>query len=174
MKIPFKGHMPEVAPDVYIAPGAQVIGDVTIGAQSSIWPNAVVRGDMAKITVGQKTNIQDNATLHVEPDHPLVIGNEVIVGHNAVLHGCTIENNALVGMGAIVLDGTIVGEQSLIGAGALIPPNKVIPPRSLVVGSPGKVIRELTAEELDHLKHAANGYAEIAQIYMTEASDTAQ
>ncbi|AZR71974.1 gamma carbonic anhydrase family protein [Anoxybacter fermentans] len=165
MKFSYKGYSPKVADDVYIAPGAQVIGDVEIGAGSSIWPNAVVRGDMAKITIGQRTNIQDNCTLHVDDEHPLIIGDDVTVGHNAVLHGCTIGNNALIGMGAIILDGAKIGDQALIGAGTLIPPGKEIPPRSLVVGSPGKVVRELKDEELAALKRSAEVYAKKAQTY---------
>lgn len=168
MKYSYKGHIPEIADDVYIAPGASVIGRVTIGASSSIWPNAVVRGDIATITIGERTNIQDNSTLHVDSDHPLRVGNDVVVGHNAILHGCTIEDNCLIGMGAIVLDGAIIGEGSLIGAGALVAPNKVIPPQSLVMGSPGKVIRELTAEEVEKIQHAAAEYAAKAQEFMTQ------
>lgn len=164
----FKGISPKIADDVYIAEGAQIIGDVTIGAQASIWPNAVVRGDMSYIRIGKFTNVQDNATLHVDTEHPLQIGDGVTVGHNAILHGCEIGNNALIGMGAIVLDGAKVGEQSLIGAGALIPPGKEIPPYSLVVGSPGKVKRTLSEAELAGLKKSATTYAKKAEIYKTE------
>lgn len=167
MRYTYKGIAPNIADNVYIAPGAQVIGDVQIGSGSSLWPNAVVRGDMAPITIGEETNIQDNSTLHVDSGHPLTIGNSVTVGHNAILHGCTIMDHALIGMGAIVLDGAKVGEFALIGAGSLIPPGKEIPPRSLVVGSPGKVVRELSEEEMKHLKQSATVYAEKAQIYRT-------
>jgi carbonic anhydrase/acetyltransferase-like protein (isoleucine patch superfamily) len=168
MRFTYKGITPKIAADVYIAPGAQVIGDVQIGSGSSLWPNAVVRGDMARITIGQQTNIQDNATLHVDSGHPLTIGDSVTIGHNAILHGCTIMDHALIGMGAIVLDGANVGEFALIGAGALVPPGKVIPPRSLAVGSPAKVIRELSDDELNHLKRSATVYAEKAQVYRTQ------
>lgn len=168
MKYTYKGIAPKVAKNVYIAPGAQIIGDTEIGEKSSIWPNAIVRGDMAKITIGRRTNIQDNSTLHVDHGHPLTIGDDVTVGHNAILHGCTIENNALVGMGAIVLDGAKVGEQALIGAGALVPPGKEIPARSLVVGSPCKVVRELKEEELTALKQSPITYAEKAEVYRTQ------
>ena len=164
----FKGISPKVADDVYIAEGAQIIGDVVIDTQASIWPNAVVRGDMSYIRIGKFTNIQDNATLHVDTEHPLLIGDGVTVGHNAILHGCEIGNNSLIGMGAIVLDGAKVGEQSLIGAGALIPPGKEIPPHSLVVGSPGKVKRTLSEEELAGLKKSAKTYAKKAEIYRSE------
>lgn len=165
MRFMYKGITPQIAEDVYIAPGAQVIGDVRIGPGSSLWPNAVVRGDMAPITIGERTNIQDNSTLHVDTEHPLTIGNAVTVGHNAILHGCIIRDNALIGMGATVLDGAIIGEFALIGAGALIPPGKEIPPRSLVVGAPGKVVRQLSDEEVNHLQRSADVYAEKAQTY---------
>lgn len=168
MRYTYKGIIPKVHEDVFMGPGSAVVGDVEIGAGSSIWPNAVVRGDMASIKIGQNTNIQDNATLHVDPGHPLTIGDGVTVGHNAILHGCTIANNALIGMGAIVLDGARVGEFALIGAGALVPPGKEIPPRSLAVGSPCKVVRELTEEELSHLRRSATAYAEKAQVYRTQ------
>lgn len=168
MKYSYKGHIPKIASDVYIGPGASVIGRVTMGAGSSIWPNAVVRGDIAEICIGERTNIQDNSTLHVDSGHPLKVGNDVVVGHNAILHGCTVEDNCLIGMGAIVLDGAIIGERSLIGAGALIAPNKVIPPQSLVMGSPGKVVRNLTEEEVEHIRHAAAEYSAKAQEFMTQ------
>ncbi len=169
MKYSYKGITPKVAEDVYISPGVQIIGDVEIGSKSNLWPNAVIRGDMNKITIGQHTNVQDNSTLHVDTDHPLVIGDNVTIGHNAILHGCTIGNTTLIGMGAIVLDGAKIGDEVLIGAGALIPPGKEIPPRCLVVGSPGKVIRELKEEEITALKRSANTYAEKGQIYRTQS-----
>ncbi len=168
MKFSYQGITPKVAADVFIAQGAQIIGNVEIGQGSSIWPNAVLRGDVARITIGQKTNIQDNSTLHVDSKYSLTIGNEVTIGHNAILHGCTIGDNVLIGMGAIVLDGAKIGDQCLIGAGSLIPPGKEIPPRSLVVGSPGRVKRTLNDTEITALKTSASGYAQKAQIYLSE------
>lgn len=172
MKYTYKGIAPKVAKNVYIAPGAQIIGNTEIDEGSSIWPNAIVRGDMDKIIIGRRTNIQDNSTLHSDTGYPLVIGDDVTIGHNAILHGCTIENNALIGMGAIVLDGAKVGEQALIGAGALVPPGKEIPPQSLVVGSPCKVIRKLSEDELESLKNSATTYAKKAEIYRTQVQPT--
>lgn len=168
MKQSYKEFTPEVAEDVYVAPGAQIIGQVKIGAKSSLWPNAILRGDMAAITIGEKTNVQDNSTLHVDTNHPLKIGNNVTIGHNAILHGCTVEDYALIGMGAIVLDGAKIGEKALIGAGALVTPGTEIPPRSLAVGSPAKVVRELKDEEIANLEKSAETYAKKAETYMNQ------
>ena len=147
MLFSYNGLEPTLAPDVYVAPGAKIIGDVTIGEESSVWFNAVLRGDEAPIKIGNGCNIQDNCTCHLFEGFPLVLEDEVSVGHNAILHGCTIRKGALIGMGAIVLDGAEIGEGSLIGANTLIPSGKKIPPNSMVLGSPGKVIRELTEKD---------------------------
>ena len=147
MLFSYNGLTPELAEDVYVAPGAKIIGDVTIGEESTVWFNAVLRGDEAPITIGKGCNIQDNCTCHLFEGFPLVLEDEVSVGHNAILHGCTIRSGALIGMGAIVLDGAEIGEGSLIGANTLIPSGKKIPPNSMVLGSPGKVIRELTEKD---------------------------
>lgn len=169
MKLSYKGIVPKIAEDVYIAPGAQIIGKVEIEKGASVWPNAVIRGDMAEIIIGKQTNIQDNTTLHVDKENPLVIGNQVTIGHNAILHGCTIGDKALIGMGAIILNGAVIGKESLIGAGTLIPPGKEIPPHSLVVGSPGQVKRQLTNEEIAELHKSAETYAHKAQVYQHES-----
>ena len=169
MKLSFQGIIPQIAEDVFVAPGAKIIGNVEIQERSSVWPNAVIRGDLASITIGKETNIQDNTTLHVDAKQPLIIGDQVTIGHNAVLHGCKVEDNVLIGMGAIILNGAVIGKESLIGAATLIPPKKVIPPHSLVVGSPGKVKRQLTPEEIAELKRSAATYAKKAQIYQNEA-----
>lgn len=149
--------MQRIHEDTFIAPTAAVLGEVTLGAGSSVWYHAVLRGDMAPITIGEKTNVQDGCLLHVAERFPLRVGNHVTVGHGAILHGCTVEDGVLIGMGAIVLDGAVIGEGSVIGAGALVGEGKVIPPRSLVVGLPGKVIRQLDeAKAADLIAHAEN------------------
>ncbi len=137
------GIAPDIDADAWVAPDANVIGKVTLGAGASVWFGATLRGDNERIIVGQGSNIQENCVLHTDIGYPLTIGDDCTVGHKAMLHGCTIEDGALIGMGATVLNGAVIGAGSLIGAGALIPQNKVIPPHSLVMGAPGKVVREL-------------------------------
>jgi carbonic anhydrase/acetyltransferase-like protein (isoleucine patch superfamily) len=153
--------MSKIHEDTFVAPSADVVGEVTVGAGSSIWYQAVLRGDMAPITIGEHSNIQDGCLLHVANGFPLQVGNYVTVGHGAILHGCTVEDGVLIGMGAIVLDGAVIGEGSIIGAGALVPEGKVIPPRSLVVGVPGKVIRELDDTKAAGLITHAKNYEEL-------------
>jgi carbonic anhydrase/acetyltransferase-like protein (isoleucine patch superfamily) len=159
------GIKPQLASTVYVAPTAQLIGNITMDAESSVWFNAVLRGDNAPIVVGARTNIQDGCTLHVDSEVPLTIGNGVSVGHHAILHGCTIHDGALIGMGAIVLNHAEIGEQALIAAGSLIPEGKKIPPRSLVMGSPGKVVRELTEKDLEMLHYISGHYVSQGQRY---------
>lgn len=163
MIIQYENIEPNITEGCFIAPSADVIGKVTIGKDSSVWYGAVLRGDVESITIGERSNIQDNVTVHVAHGQKTVIGDDVTVGHNAIVHGCTIGNRVLVGMGAIVLDGAIIEDDVIIGAGALIPPGKVIPSKSLVVGSPGKIVRSLDDQTLESLKNSAN-------IYVTEAS----
>jgi carbonic anhydrase/acetyltransferase-like protein (isoleucine patch superfamily) len=158
MLYPYKNRYPDVHTSVFVAPGAKVIGDVTIGEDSSIWYNTVVRGDEAPITLGYRTNVQDNCTLHLYEDYPLVLENEVSIGHNVILHGCTVRHGALVGMGATVLDGAEIGEEAFIGANTLVPPGKKIPPRTMVMGSPGKVVRELTDKDLAVIRKTIDSY----------------
>ncbi|NLW17967.1 MAG: gamma carbonic anhydrase family protein [Firmicutes bacterium] len=153
--------MRKIHEDTFVAPSADVIGDVTVGAGSSIWYQAVLRGDMAPIIIGEQSNIQDGCLVHVATDYPVRVGNYVTVGHGAILHGCTVEDGVLIGMGAIVLDGAVIGEGSIIGAGALIPEGKVIPPRSLVVGVPGKIIRQLDDAKAAELIAHAEKYAKL-------------
>ncbi|TSD94670.1 gamma carbonic anhydrase family protein [Skermania sp. ID1734] len=152
MKIQLGEHRPHIDPSAWIAPNATVIGRVTLSADVSIWYNAVLRADLETITIGAKTNIQDGCVLHSDPGFPLTVGAGVSVGHNAILHGCTISDDVLVGMGATVLNGAQVGAGSLIAANALIPEGVEIPPGSLVAGVPGKVRRELSDDERDALK----------------------
>lgn len=153
---------PKLGAGVYIAKSAAVLGDVRIGAHSSVWYNATVRGDINYIEIGHHTNIQDNAVLHLADEYPCIVGDYVTVGHSAVVHACTIGNDVLIGMGAIVLDGAVVGEQCLIGAKALVTQRTKIPAGSLVMGAPAKVVRELKPEEQAGLKAWAEKYAENA------------
>src|SRR5690348_2651547 len=148
----FLRKKPVLGQGVYISTGAVVLGDVTIGDYSSVWYNAVLRGDINRIVIGHHTNIQDNSVIHLADDYPCIVGNYVTVGHKAILHACTVGDEVLVGMNATVLDGAVVGEQSLIGAGALVTPRTQIPAGSLVLGSPSKVVRQLSVEERDNLK----------------------
>lgn len=161
--LPYNGISPTIAEDVFIAPGAMVIGDVTIHAGASVWYNAVIRGDVGPIVIGRRTNIQDNSTLHTDADAPLTIGEECTVGHNAVVHGATIGNRVLIGMQAVVLSHAQVSNNSIIGACALVSEHKHIPEGVLAVGVPAKVIRPLSDEEQAHLVTSAAGYCERAQ-----------
>ncbi|MEV0250726.1 gamma carbonic anhydrase family protein [Nocardia sp. NPDC050712] len=152
MMIEIGGVAPEIDETAWLAPNATVIGRVRLAAEVSIWYSAVLRGDLEDISVGAKTNIQDGCVLHADPGMPLSVGAGVSVGHNAILHGCTIGDDVLVGMGATVLNGAVIGAGSLIAANALIPEGAQIPPGSLVAGVPGKVRRELTEPELDRIR----------------------
>src|SRR5215469_9746243 len=158
----FLGKGPTLGKGVYIAKGAVVIGDVTLGAHSSVWFNAVLRGDINRIVVGHHTNIQDNAVLHLADDFPCIVGNYVTVGHAAVVHACTVRDEVLVGMGSTILDGAVIGKQSIIGARALVTQGARIPPGSLVLGAPAKVVRALTRKERAGLRMWADKYVENA------------
>ncbi len=142
--------------------GAKVIGDVTLESKVSIWYNAVVRGDIEPITIDENSNVQDNCVLHVSEDYPVKIGKNVSVGHNATVHGCTLEDNVLVGMGAIILNGAHIKKNCLIGAGALVTENKTFPENSLILGSPAKAVRELSEEEIESIKENADEYVSLA------------
>jgi len=162
----YNGISPQVASDAFVEASAQIVGDVRIGAQSSVWFNVVIRGDVHPIRIGARTNIQDNCTLHVTKGRwPTVVGDGVTVGHGAILHGCTIANRGLIGMGAIVLDGAEVGEECLVGAGSLVTPGSKIPARHLVLGRPAKPVRPLRADELQTLRLSAAEYVELAGRY---------
>ncbi|MFB7673911.1 gamma carbonic anhydrase family protein [Kitasatospora purpeofusca] len=156
------GRVPRVDPTAFVAPNAVVVGSVTVGAGASVWYGAVLRGDAEEITVGPGSNVQDNCTLHADLGFPLVMGERISVGHNAVLHGCVIEDDVLVGMNATVLNGARIGAGSLVAAGAVVPQGMVVPPGSLVAGVPAKVRRELTEEERTGIKFNAEGYALLA------------
>ncbi len=162
---PFRGVWPTIAEDVFIAPGAMIIGNVTIESEASIWYNAVVRGDVAPIVIGRRTNVQDNCTLHVNADAPLTIGAECTIGHNAVVHGALLGDQVLVGMNAVVLSHAQVASRTIIGSCALISEQKHFPQGVLALGVPARVVRELLAEELAYLKQSADGYFARAQEY---------
>lgn len=162
---PYNGVWPTIAEDVFIAPGAMVIGNVTIQEGASVWYNAVVRGDTGPIVIGRRTNIQDNCTLHVDEDAPLTIGDECTVGHGAVVHGATVGDRVLVGMNAAVLSRSQVGSNTIVGACALVAEGKSIPGGVLAVGVPARVVRELSAEEKEHVVEGAVGYAERAKVH---------
>jgi carbonic anhydrase/acetyltransferase-like protein (isoleucine patch superfamily) len=167
----YRGTLPQIAPSAYIDPSAQVIGNVAIGERSSVWCNATLRGDINRITIGEESNVQDNSVLHVdEPDFPLVIGDRVTVGHSVVLHGCTVEDDCLIGIGAIVLNGARIGQGSVVAAGALVPEGMAIPPDSLVMGVPGKVRRQVTDEEKVRFRDNAQHYVETRARYREEPS----
>ena len=154
----FLAKKPVLGRGVYIAKTAVVLGDVTLGDHSSVWYNAVVRGDINRIAIGHHTNIQDNAVLHLADDYACLLGNYITVGHSAIVHACTVGNECLIGMGAVILDGAVVGEQCLIGARALVTQRMQVPPGSLVMGAPAKIVRALTLEERARLKGWAEKY----------------
>ena len=159
MILPYRGRWPKIHETAFVAPSADIIGDVEIGESSSVWFQCVIRGDVHQIRIGSRTNVQDHSMLHVtRQQSPLQIGNEVTIGHRVTLHGCTIGNRVLIGMGAIILDNAEIGDDCLIGAGTLITKNTRIPSGSLVHGSPGKVIRPLKEEELAFLPKSAANY----------------
>ena len=169
--LPYKGVWPKIADDVFIAPGAMVIGDVTILAGASVWFNAVIRADSAPIIIGRRTNIQDNCTLHVDADAPLTIGDECTIGHNAVVHGATLGDHILVGMNAVVLSHATVGSGTVLGATALVGEHKQISENSLALGIPARVLRKLTEQETALLATSAEHYASLASEYRLELKE---
>src|SRR3954471_12708943 len=164
----FKNHAPRAAPSASVDESAQSVGAVVIGEESSVWMNAVVRGDVNHIRIGSRTNIQDGTIVHVmrDPSHPTVVGEDVTVGHGVVLHGCSVANRCLIGMGAILLNGSSVGEDCIVAAGTLLPEGMTVPPRSLVMGSPGKVRRNLTDDEVAFILQSAQNYVTYRLEYM--------
>lgn len=165
--LPFEDATPSVAPDAWIAPGAVVVGDVELGAGASIWYGCVLRGDVNTIRVGARSNVQDGAVLHVTRDRfETIVGEEVTIGHRAVVHGCRVGDGALIGIGAIVLDGAEVGEGALVGAGAVVTPGKTVPPRSLVIGTPARVVRTLEDAELERQRERALDYVKLARRHL--------
>ena len=169
MLISHNGARPQVDPSAYVHSSAQVIGDVHIGPRSSIWFNAVLRGDVNYIRIGNRTNVQDNATIHVSrADCPTIIGDDVTVGHGAIVHACNVGNHCLIGIGAILLDGCHIGDNCLIGAGALVTPGITVEPGYLMLGSPAKPVRPLNEGELRQLRDSANHYTENAERYRSQ------
>ncbi|WP_156290602.1 gamma carbonic anhydrase family protein [Oceanobacillus salinisoli] len=163
MIVPYNEKHPSIHESTFIAPGAHLIGDITIGKESSVWFNAVLRGDEDSITIGEKCSVQDNSTIHLYEGCPVTIEDMVTVGHNVVLHGCLIGKRSIIGMGSTILDNAEVGEECIIGANSLIPSGKKIPPRSLVVGSPGKVIRQLSEKDFELINLSINTYVDKGQ-----------
>ena len=170
----YKEMTPQIGKHTWIAPSADIIGDVEIGEECSIWFGAIVRGDVHFIKIGDRTNIQDLSMIHVThykkhrkigDGNPTIIGNDVTIGHRVMLHGCTIEDACLIGMSATILDGAIIGKESIVGAGSLVTKNKIFPSRSLIMGSPAKVVRELTDEEVEELYASAARYVKFKNDY---------
>jgi carbonic anhydrase/acetyltransferase-like protein (isoleucine patch superfamily) len=169
----FQGIKPTIAKSAFIEETAVVIGDVVIGEDCSVWFNSVIRGDVNYIRLGDRTNVQDLCVLHVtHATAPLVIGNDVTIGHNVVLHGCTIKDRVLIGMGAIIMDGAVIGEDCVVGAGALITEGTIVPPKSLILGSPAKVKRPVTGKELAWIKESAQNYIKYAKQYLSDPTKT--
>lgn len=167
----FQDTKPTIPDSCFIEDTAVVIGDVVMGEDCSVWFNAVIRGDVNHIRIGNRTNVQDLCMLHVTHDtHPLIIGNEVTIGHSVVLHGCTIKDRVLVGMGAIIMDGAVIGEDSVVGAGALVVEGTVVPPKSVILGSPGRVRRGASDAELAWIKESAANYVKYSRQYLSDSS----
>ncbi|HXN72554.1 MAG TPA: gamma carbonic anhydrase family protein [Candidatus Acidoferrales bacterium] len=168
----YLGHAPQIAASAYIDPQAVVIGDVVIGEHSSVWPCAVLRGDVNYMRIGSRTNIQDGSVLHVMRDtNPLILGDNVTVGHAVVLHGCTIESRCLIGMGSIILNGAKIGAGTIIAAGTLVPERTIVLPGSLFMGQPGKLRRALTPEDLESIDRYAQRYVEYKETYKSESGN---
>ena len=171
---PFRKKTPDIKERVYIAESAVVIGDVTIGCDSSVWPTAVIRGDMHKITIGERTSIQDGSVLHIThasdynpAGYPLTIGNDVTVGHKAVLHGCTVHDRCLIGIGALVMDGAVIEQEVIVGAGSLVPPGKRLESGYIYKGNPARQSRALTEKERHFLRYSADNYVKLKNDYLT-------
>ncbi|MFO1302255.1 MAG: gamma carbonic anhydrase family protein [Burkholderiales bacterium] len=164
----FRGFAPQIPASTYVAETATVIGRAILGEDTSVWPGAVIRADSEPIVIGEGSNVQDNAVLHVDPGVPMNIGRRVTVGHQVMMHGCTIGDGSLIGIQAIVLNHAVIGESSLVAAGSIVTERKAFPPRSLIMGAPAKVVRELTDEDVAMLRHAAETYIKRRGFYLTE------
>jgi len=168
---PHHGAMPEIHPTAWVAPGAHIIGDVHIGEGAGVWFGSVLRGDMCSISIGRFTNVQDNTVIHIEseerdhPCRPCIVGDYVTIGHACIIHGCTIDDRVLVGMGSVLMNWSHIASDTILGARALVSERKEIPSRSLVLGIPGKIVRELSDEEVGHIMHSADTYRALAQSY---------
>ncbi len=159
-------HPEQIDPTAFIAPGAMIVGDVTLAEETSVWYYATLRGDTEPIKIGARTNIQEGSIFHVDPGFPLTLGEGVTVGHGAVVHGATVGNNSLIGIRSVVLNGVVIGDNCLVGANALLTQGKEFPAGSLILGSPAKVVRELTPEEIEGLRTSANTYVERSRVFM--------
>ncbi len=168
---PYEGIWPGIPESAFVAASADVIGRVTLGEDSSIWYNSTLRGDINEIVVGPRSNVQDQAVLHLADDYGCYLGELVTIGHSAVVHACTIKDEVLVGMGAIILDGAVIGERSIIGANALVTGGMEVPPGSLVLGSPAKVVRKLDLEEQAGVKHWAEKYVKVSRKFLAREWD---
>src|ERR1700722_14788067 len=164
----FRGIAPRIAVSAYVDPSAQLIGDVTVGERSSIWPNTSLRGDTGPIVIGRETSIQDNCALHLDEGFPLTVGDRVTVGHSVTLHGCTVEDDSLIGIGATVLNGARIGKGSVVAAGSLVPEGMQVPPSTLVMGVPAKPRRVVSVEEQARFKEGVAHYVERAKLYREE------
>lgn len=171
----FRGKQPEIAQRVMVAPESYVLGDVTVGADSSIWPAAIVRGDMHRITIGERVSVQDGAVLHIThasdfnpAGHPLTIGSDVTIGHQACLHGCTVGSEVLIGIGATILDGAVIEDKVIIAAGTLVPPGKTLKSGFMYMGSPAKEARPLTEKERSYFKYTAGNYVKLKDEYLED------
>jgi carbonic anhydrase/acetyltransferase-like protein (isoleucine patch superfamily) len=158
-------RVPRIDPEAFVAPGATIVGDVSIGARASVWYGTVVRGDTARIQVGEETNLQDGCVLHADPDAPLTVGDRVTVGHRVVLHGASVEDDVLIGMGSVVMNHAHIGTGSLVGAGAVVTQGTVVPPGSLVLGAPARVVRPIRDEERARIARGATGYVARAAVH---------
>ena len=163
------GRIPRLHPSAFIAPSADVIGDVEVGEEASIWYGVVLRGDINRIVVGPRSNVQDNAVVHLADDYPAIIGSYVTVGHSAIVHACVIEDECLIGMGACVLDGAVIGARSIIGAGAVVKQGMVVPPGSMVLGTPGRIVRTLDLDTQKGLRYWAEKYVRVSREHRDEA-----
>ena len=164
----FRGHAPQIPASTFVADTASVIGRVILGENTSVWPGAVIRADSEPITIGDGSNVQDNAVLHVDPGVPMNIGRRVTVGHQVMLHGCTIGDGSLIGIQAIVLNHAVIGEDCLVAAGAIVTERKTYPARSLIMGAPAKVVREMTEADIAMLRNATEAYIARRGFYLTE------
>ncbi len=165
MMYPYLEHTPDVHATAYIAPTAELIGRVTVGEASSVWYGTVIRGDDNYVRIGKRTNIQDNCTLHIAGDEPTILGDDVTVGHGAIVHACEIADRVLIGMGAIILNGAKIGANTIVAAGSVVTPGTEIPSGSMVMGTPGKVVRALTEEEIAHIAGSAEEYVRLARAH---------
>ena len=172
--LPFEGKAPTIHETAFVAPGARIIGDVTIGAEASVWYNCVLRGDIHAIVIGSRSNVQDGSVFHVEgprPDTegcPTILGEDCVIGHMAVVHGATLADRAFVGMGAVAMDACVIGEGAMLGAGALLSPGKAIPPREIWVGRPASKLKEQTPEQVDKIRFQTERYCRLAERHLAE------